>query len=88
MILQKSSMRRDDEIRLRHMLDAACEALSFLQGRTRGDLDTDRQLVLVPIKNIEIVGEAAARVTEPARRDMPGTPWVKVIAMRNRLVHA
>ncbi len=70
------------------MLDAACEALSFVQGRTRGDLDTDRQLVLALIKDIEIVGEAAAQVTDPARRDMPGIPWEKIIGMRNRLVHA
>lgn len=88
MIRQKSSMRRDDEIRLRHMLDAACEALSFVQGRTRDDLDMDRQLVLALIKDIEFVGEAAAQVTEPARRDMPRVPWEKIVGMRNRLVHA
>ncbi|MDE0111002.1 MAG: DUF86 domain-containing protein [Albidovulum sp.] len=81
-------MRRDDEIRLRHMLDAACEALSFVQGRTRDDLDMDRQLVLALIKDIEFVGEAAAQVTEPARRDMPRVPWEKIVGMRNRLVHA
>ncbi|MCY4496704.1 MAG: hypothetical protein OXC14_05400 [Rhodospirillaceae bacterium] len=52
-------MREDDAIRLRHMLDAAREAVSFTQGRTRGDLDNDRQLVLALIKEIEIVGEAA-----------------------------
>ncbi len=70
------------------MLDAACEALSFVRGRTRGDLDADRQLVLALIKDIEIVGEAAARVTEPARRDMPWIPWEEIVGMRNRLVHA
>jgi len=37
---------RDDMIRLRHMLDAAREALSFAQGRTRSELDRDRMLVL------------------------------------------
>ena len=39
-------MRKDDEIRLLHMLDAAREAVGFSRGRTRGDLDNDRQLVL------------------------------------------
>ena len=38
-------MRDDDAVRLRHMLDAARYALRFVQGRTRGDLDHDRQLV-------------------------------------------
>ena len=81
-------MYRDDEIRLRHMLDAACEAVSFAQGRIRGDLEIDRQLVLSLVKDIEIVGEAAAQVTEAARVELPEIPWQEIVAMRNRLVHA
>ena len=81
-------MRKDDEIRLRHMLDAACEALSFAQGRTRSDLDGDRQLVLALVKEIEIVGEAATQTTEHARRELPEIPWGRIVGMRNRLVHA
>lgn len=81
-------MPKDDEIRLRHMLDAAREALSFAHGRTRGDLDNDRQLVLALVKAIEIVGEAAARVSEPTRRRLPDMPWERIVGMRNRLVHA
>ena len=53
-------MSKDDEIRLRHMLEAAREAISFASGRTREDLDSDRQLVLSLVKDIEILGEAAA----------------------------
>ena len=37
-------MNEDDEIRLRHMLDAAREAVAFSQGRVRADLRIDRQL--------------------------------------------
>ena len=81
-------MRRDDGIRLRHMLDAAREAVSFARGRTRDDLDKDRQLVLAMVKDIEIVGEAATRVSEPTRRHLPELPWERIVGMRNRLVHA
>ena len=81
-------MRKDDEVRLRHMHDAAREALSFAGERTRGDLDNDRQLVLALLKEIEIVGEAASRVTEPTRRSLPEMPWDRIVGMRNRLVHA
>jgi uncharacterized protein with HEPN domain len=38
-------MRKDDLIRIRHMLDAAKEAMSFIKGRKRSDLDTDRMLI-------------------------------------------
>ena len=81
-------MHRDDEIRLRHMLEAAREAASFAMGRARDDLETDRQLVLALVKDIEIIGEAAAQITEDTRSRTPSIPWQKIIAMRNRLVHA
>lgn len=81
-------MQGHDAIRLRHMLDAAREAVSFMHGRTRDDLDLDRQLVLALVKSIEIVGEAASRVTESSRQDLPQIPWDQIIGMRNRLVHA
>ena len=36
-------MQEHDDIRLRHMLEAAREAVSFTHGRVRDDLETDRQ---------------------------------------------
>ena len=77
-----------DEVRLRHMLDAAQEALSFVQGRSRAEFDGDRMLVLSLVKDVEIIGEAAYRTSEAARRDLPMIPWADVIGMRHRLVHA
>ena len=70
------------------MLGAAREAVSFMHGRTRDDLDLDRQLVLALGKSIEIVGEAASRVTASSRQDLPQIPWDQIIGMRNRLVHS
>ena len=81
-------MREDDRVRLRHMLDAAREALSFVAARERGDLETDRMLVLALVKSIEIIGEAGARVSEKGRDAAPDVPWLEIVAMRNRLVHA
>ncbi len=81
-------MLKDDETRLWHMLDAAREALSFARRRTGDDLDCDRQLVPALIKDIEIVGEAAAQASEPGRRDVPEMPRQSIVGMCNRLVHA
>ncbi len=58
-------MIKHDEIRLRHMIEAAREVVSFACGRVRDDLESDRQLVLSLVKDIEIVGEAATQITEP-----------------------
>lgn len=81
-------MHKDDTIRLRHMLDAAQEAIEFAQGHTRAHLDGDRKLVLALVKDIEIIGEAAYQVSPTTRRQLPGIPWDDIIGMRHRLVHA
>lgn len=81
-------MQKDDAVRLRHMLDAAREAASFAKNKTRRSLDTDRKLVLALIKSIEIIGEAAAKVTQKCRKSLPQIPWPNIIGMRNRLIHA
>jgi uncharacterized protein with HEPN domain len=70
------------------MLDAATDAISFTQGRSRGDLARDRMLALSLVKCIEIVGEAASRVSPEIRADHPQIPWQDIIGMRNRLIHA
>lgn len=81
-------MSRADVVRLRHMIDAATDAVSFAEGKQAADLVTDRQLSLALVKSIEIIGEAAARVSSEARTRSPEVPWVDIVGMRNRLIHA
>ena len=80
--------RRDDSVRLRDMLTIAAEAQGFSRGKTASDLARDRKLTLALLKCVEIIGEAAARVSEETRQDYPDLPWADMIGMRNRLVHA
>jgi uncharacterized protein with HEPN domain len=81
-------MRKADRVRLQHMLDAANEALSFIQGRTRSDLDNDRMLVLSLIRELEIIGEAASKISRETRSQSSAVPWQDITGMRNRLIHA
>jgi len=76
-----------DAIRLRHMSDASKAALSFAAGRSRADLDRDRMLVLALVKSLEIVGEAASKVSPETQSTMPEVPWRVIIGMRHRLIH-
>ena len=80
-------MRKDDLVRLCHMRDAAREAAGFVAARAYPDLHADRQLTLALVKEVEIIGEAAARLSDETRAAIPEIPWVDVIGMRNRLVH-
>ncbi len=79
--------RREDAVTLRQMLDHVEEAISLGGGRVRADLDTDRVFFLALLKLVEIVGEAATRVSDGMRTAHPEVPWREVIGTRNRLVH-
>jgi uncharacterized protein with HEPN domain len=81
-------MRKDDTIRVRHMLDATLEAIAFARNRNRDDLNNDRMLVLSLVKSIEIIGEAAAKITKESQQEHAEVPRWSIIAMRNRLIHA
>ena len=63
------------------MLEAAEEALLIAENRSRITL-------LAVMKDIEIIGEAASRITPELRAAEPDLPWVDIIGMRNRLIHA
>lgn len=69
------------------MLDAAREAITFVDGSEREVLGHQRVLVLAPIQSIQIVGEAASKISPDARQSMPRIPWPQIVAMRNRLIH-
>jgi uncharacterized protein with HEPN domain len=81
-------MSRHDEITyLRHMLDHAREAVELSVDKTRSSLNTERTLVLSLTRLVEIIGEAASRVSTTSRDAHPEIRWRAAIGMRNRLIH-
>jgi uncharacterized protein with HEPN domain len=80
-------MSPDEIDRLRHMRDAAAAAVTFSAGRSRADLETDLMYQFAAVRAIEIIGEAAARLSDATRAGHPHLPWADMIGMRNRLVH-
>jgi uncharacterized protein with HEPN domain len=81
-------MSPDDRIRLRHMVDAIEAAQRFVRGRQRQDLERDEMLLFALVRAVEIVGEAAGKVSAAGRAELPQLPWLQASGMRNRLVHA
>ncbi len=69
------------------MLDAAKSAQSFIVNRCEDDLHRDLQLLWALVRAIEIIGEAAMKVSTETRNTLPNIPWTQVVAMRNKLIH-
>jgi uncharacterized protein with HEPN domain len=80
--------QHDDDVRLRHMLDAARQAIAFARGRQRADLERDVQLALALTRLVEIIGEAAKNVSPATEARLPQVPWRAMAGTRDRLAHA
>lgn len=77
----------DDAALLVDILIAARDARTVSSGAKLEDLLDDLKLQLALVKLIEIMGEAASRLSGEARRSIPAVPWDKMIGMRHHLVH-
>lgn len=80
-------MFKDDLVRLRHMLDATREAMELASGKSKHDIEKERTLNLSLVRLIEVVGEAANRISPEGRDKYLSIPWQEIIGMRNRLIH-
>lgn len=69
------------------MLEAALKAVEFSKGRSRADLNQDEKLALSLTHLLEILGEAAGKVSQDFRQRHPEIPWNQVRGIRNRLIH-
>jgi uncharacterized protein with HEPN domain len=81
-------MRADDRIRVLHMIEAAHAVEQFISGRQRTDLDSDQMLLFALTRAIEIIGEAASKISDETKMAATSIPWNAIVGMRNRVIHA
>ncbi len=78
----------DDPTRLQHIIEAAQEAIGYVDSIGRTEFYASRPLQHSVVRCIEIVGEASSRISRALRDANPQIPWVDIIGMRNRIAHA
>jgi len=69
------------------MLTAAREILEFIAGMRLHDYEQNNLVQAAVERKLEIVGEAAGRVSVSLRSAHPGIPWRGMIGLRNVLIH-
>ena len=69
------------------MLDAALAIKGFLRGKTYEDYVSDRMLRGAVERHIEVIGEAARRISEKTRNECKEIPWRAIVGQRNVLAH-
>jgi uncharacterized protein with HEPN domain len=80
-------MEKNDQKYLGRMLEAAQDAMEFMKGRTRDDLNEDKQLTLSLVKSLEMLASSAEKVSKACRSDCKPIPWVEVIEIKQQVVH-
>jgi len=78
---------KDDTVYCKQILDFANDIESYLSGKSFDDFDTDTMLQDAVIRKLELVGEAANRVSSGFLSNNPQFPIREAVSMRNRLIH-
>jgi len=80
-------MAHDDRLSLEQMLDTVRRIRAIARGRSREAFDADEVAQLAVLHLIQMLGEAASRVSAAFRAEHPEFPWGEMVGMRNRIVH-
>ncbi len=76
-----------DEAYLLDILLAARDAQEFGSGLTKEVFATSKLHQAAIVRALEIVGEAAGKVSKEFREAHPEIPWKRIVGLRNRLIH-
>jgi uncharacterized protein with HEPN domain len=79
-------MSRDDTY-LVDILESAKIALDYVFDKTWDEFYKDIQCQDAVVRRIEIIGEAARRVSQETRDKYPQIPWREMTSMRNLVIH-
>jgi len=80
-------LERDDLVSAADMLRFALEVERFVDGRTWADYQASLELRRMVERSVELIGEAARRVSAEFEGAHPAIPWSKIIRQRHRLAH-
>lgn len=69
------------------MLNAAKLAQDFVADVDWESFQLDLMRQAAVTRQLEIIGEAARRISEDSQAEIPEIPWHQIIGMRNRIVH-
>lgn len=78
---------RRDLAYLGHMLEAIARVRRYVGRKRRAAFLGDSLLQDAVMRNIEVIGEAAGRVSAQFAAAHPAVPWRRIIGMRHRLIH-
>src|SRR3989338_7348733 len=80
-------MQKDDLVYAGHMLDKACEAVDLVKGKDRADYNSEAAIRYALAHLLQVIGEAARRISQDFCKSHPEIPWKAIVGMRHKVVH-
>jgi uncharacterized protein with HEPN domain len=77
----------EDRLYLHHIVDAIARIESYVLGVDRARFDSETLVQDAVLRQLQIIGEAAKRVSMTLRDSSTSIPWRKIAGMRDKLVH-
>ena len=76
-----------DIVFLKHILDSIRDIEESIAGMNYEDFAGNKIFLKATVRDLEIIGEAASKVSQEFRDSAPQIPWRDMIDMRNVLIH-
>ena len=80
-------MNERDRGYLVDVLESSRLVLAHVEGKTKEDFLEDVQNQDAVMRRLELIGEAAGRISEQTQAALPSVPWNDLVGMRNFLIH-
>jgi uncharacterized protein with HEPN domain len=86
--MSESDSPREWRLYVDDMIAFAEKVIKFTDRPEQQEFVSDDMRFDAPVRNLELIGEAATRIPELVRRAHPEIPWRLIVAVRNRLIHS
>jgi len=80
-------MNKDNSIYLEDIVNACEKILTYVDGASSEQFTKDDMLKDAVMRNIEIIGEAASKLTQEFKENHPEFPVRDATTMRNKIIH-
>lgn len=79
--------KRSERLLIGDILESARKILDYTKGQTFEEFVIDSKTIDAVVRNFEIIGEAANRLSEDFKDQHPNIDWHRIRGFRNRIVH-
>jgi len=80
-------MLKDSLVYVGHIIERAEKIQRFTKDMSEEEFLKDEKTLSAVMRELEVMGEASNRISEPFKLQYPEVPWRLMIAMRNLLIH-